>query len=451
MAFFNRMSAGNLRLSQWYLLILLMLVPLIVRPGVSNADDQTSLKSVLNDSNASDAPFWIYNDITAGFAEAKRSGKPLFVTFRCIPCKNCAGFDAEVANGNELISRLAREKFVSVRQVEMKNVDLSQFGFDFDLSWAAVFLNADGTVYARYGTQSAEGADAYNSVAGLQRTMEQVLAWHEKYPSNKKLFHGKRPQQKPYQTALQMPKMFEAEKRRTRPTTRSNCVHCHNIHDAEQQHAVKTGTFSREMLWRFPLPQNLGLTLDPRNGNTVSAVLPNSPADKAGLTLNSVVQTLNGQAIASIADFQWVLHHLSNKDETVTVGLADGRTAKIDLPDGWRKTDISWRGSIWSLSPKLGVWCPELSDVKKQRNNIAAHEPALEVRWINTGRPSGRSARKAGLKTGDIIVELDGKNVPAKSTQFNLFIKMNYKAGDELPLTVLRNGKRITVRIQLVE
>ena len=30
-------------------------------------------------------PVWTYNDLDAGLAEAKRSGKPLFVVLRCIP------------------------------------------------------------------------------------------------------------------------------------------------------------------------------------------------------------------------------------------------------------------------------------------------------------------------------------------------------------------------------
>ena len=32
-----------------------------------------------------DDPVWTYNDLDAGVAEAKRTGKPLFVVLRCIP------------------------------------------------------------------------------------------------------------------------------------------------------------------------------------------------------------------------------------------------------------------------------------------------------------------------------------------------------------------------------
>ena len=31
------------------------------------------------------ADFWIYGDLQAGFAEAKRTGKPLLINYRCVP------------------------------------------------------------------------------------------------------------------------------------------------------------------------------------------------------------------------------------------------------------------------------------------------------------------------------------------------------------------------------
>ena len=118
-----------------------------------------------------------------------------------------------MAKNNQLIVRLAQEQFVAVRQVEMKGVDLSQFQFDYDLNWAAMFVNADGTVYARYGTQSAAGANAYNSIASLEKTMRSVLALHEDYPNNKNGLAGKLGKLKPYKTALEMPGMKHRAKR----------------------------------------------------------------------------------------------------------------------------------------------------------------------------------------------------------------------------------------------
>ncbi len=43
------------------------------------------LKQTLTDMNAYYANHWIYNDLAAARAEARRTGKPIFVTFRCVP------------------------------------------------------------------------------------------------------------------------------------------------------------------------------------------------------------------------------------------------------------------------------------------------------------------------------------------------------------------------------
>ena len=81
---------------------------------------QTKLLDFLQDENARGAVFLIYNNIDAARAEAKRTNKPLFVTFRCVTSHACKGFDAEVVKNNQQIIRLAQEQFVAVRQVEME-------------------------------------------------------------------------------------------------------------------------------------------------------------------------------------------------------------------------------------------------------------------------------------------------------------------------------------------
>ena len=167
----------------------------------------------MQDENAQGSDFLIYNNIDFARADAKCTNKPLFVTFRCVPCHACKGVDAEVAKNNQQIIRLAQEQFVAVRQVEMKGVDLSQFQFDYDLNWAAMFVNADDTVYARYGNQSAADADAYNSIASIEKTMRRVLALHEDYPNNNNGLAGKLGKLKPYKTALEMPGMKHRAKR----------------------------------------------------------------------------------------------------------------------------------------------------------------------------------------------------------------------------------------------
>ncbi len=415
-------------------------------------DDLTDrLRETLKDKHAEGTDLWIYNNLKFAREEARRENKPIFVTFRCVPCQSCSAFDATVAKDSEIIDRLARQSFVSVRQVEMKGVDLSQFEFDHDLNWAAMFINADGTVYARYGTQSAKGPDAYNSIAGLETTMRRVLELHRNYPKNKAELQGKRGPQKPYRTALDMPGLHNKEQRGG-PTTRQNCIHCHNIHDALNQQAQDSGQFTEDLLWRYPLPDNVGLIINAKDGRRVDQVKPDSPAAAAGIGTGEVVTHMNGQAVTSIADMQWVLHHLPNADAELKVATAKTGEHVLKLKKGWKVSDISWRGSMWSVAPKLRVFAPNVSEEERRKHGIPANQTALLVKWINTGSPGGKSARDGGLREGDVIVELDGKPLGDwTNKQFNAHIKLHYKVGQTLPLTVLREKRKETVRIKLVE
>jgi hypothetical protein len=51
--------------------------------GCGQNDEKQALRRQLRDEAADER--WIYDDLDAGFAEAKKSGKPLFVVLRCVP------------------------------------------------------------------------------------------------------------------------------------------------------------------------------------------------------------------------------------------------------------------------------------------------------------------------------------------------------------------------------
>lgn len=422
--------------------ILFVAMPLI-------GDD--ALRERIKDANGVRTDVWVYNDIGKAMEQARRENKPVFVTFRCVPCKDCAAFDADVANGNERVREIAKEKFISVRQIEMKGVDLSLFQFDHDLNWAGMFINADGVVYARYGTQSAEGSDAYNSIDGLIDTMNRVLELHANYPQNKAELQGKRGRAKPFKTALEMPGLQNPQKL-AQQTERGNCIHCHNIHDAEQVDAKQTGSFTQDLLWRYPLPDNVGLRIDRVSGIKVDQVLAGTPAAAGGLKVGEDIVKMNGQRITSIADMQWVLHHIPNTAAEVVVEGSQSGKHTLSLPAGWKKYDISWRGSIWSLAPRFGAWTPEATEAQREQLRIPKDQMAFQVKSLNRNVPGGKNAYDAGLRQGDVIVAMNGQPLPKTSQQFNVHIKLNYKPGDQFPITVLRgNGERLELKILLAE
>ncbi len=437
-----------------FLSVLLPLVSFIGPPTLPASEAEAQrLRAALKDAHADGADHWIYNDLEKAKGEARTLNKPIFVTFRCVPCKACSGFDAEVAKGSELIATLARANFVALRQVEMKGVDLTQFQFDYDLNWAAMFINADGTVYGRYGTQSAAGPDTFNSIASLEKAMLRALALHAGYPKNATALAPKRGPAKPYQTALDMPGLDQREKLRGQ-TERNNCIHCHNIHDAEQRQARAAGLSNREMMVRWPLPDNVGLHIDAQDGARIERVETGSAAAKAGLRAGDVMTHANGQAVISIADIQWVLHNLPTGNAAVKFSITrDGKasTHTVQMTPGWKQTDISWRGSMWSLRPRPGFGAPELKPEEIKALNLPGVSRAFKVQFIASGQTDGQAAKDAGLRSGDVIVKIDDQPITMTPLEFNVHMRMNKKFGDQLALTVLRQGKQERVVIPLVE
>ena len=250
----------------------------------------------------------------------------------------------------------------------MKNIDLAQFQFDYDLTWAVIFLNVDGTVYGRYGSRSVEGPMVYNSVVSLKKAMERVLDLHQDYPANRSSLAGKNQPSPKWKQAQEIPGLRrEMQKQLHQPVGPRNCIHCHNIYDGWRNTAYDQDTFTTEDLWVYPLPENIGLKIKVDEGNLIESILSNSPSDGLDLKAGDRIQTANDQSVISVADLQWVLNSLPSESELHLEVNREGVMLKrtISLSDDWRKTDISWRASMWNLRPRVGIHAPEITVEEK--------------------------------------------------------------------------------------
>ena len=54
-------------------------------------------------------------------------------------------------------------------------MDLAHFRFDFDLSFAVLFMDADLTIYGRFGTRSDRPEEQDISLQGLRKAMAEAL------------------------------------------------------------------------------------------------------------------------------------------------------------------------------------------------------------------------------------------------------------------------------------
>jgi serine protease Do len=123
------------------------------------------------------AEHWVYDDWPRALAEAKASDKPLLVVLRCVPCPPGKSLDQAVMQPDKALEEVEKQ-FVCVRLIQTNGLDLNLFQYDYDMSWAAMFLNADLTVYGRYGSRDASGpsSDRLLSVAAFRKAAQRALA-----------------------------------------------------------------------------------------------------------------------------------------------------------------------------------------------------------------------------------------------------------------------------------
>jgi hypothetical protein len=318
-----------------------------------------------------------------------------------------------------------------VRLVRVSGADLNLFEFDYDCAWYGFFLTPDEVVLGRYGGRDAKSDDGRISIAGLKYAMEKAL---DKYKT------GLKP-------PTDRPKPLRAEDYKAARMRRGNeCIHCHQVNEFRRADAKAAGTWTRDDLWVYPLPENVGLTIDVDRGDMVNSVAANSPAAKAGMKAGDVLATLNGYSIASNADVQYALHK-APKAGTIPVEWRRGTSpmeGKLELADGWRKTNLTWRASLLDILPSLPVSADDLSPAEKKALGIPEKHAAFrQDKFVHS------TLKAVGLKAGDVIVALDGKPVDGTMDDFLGLVRREHLVGDTITLTVLRDGKPVELKITL--
>ena len=173
---------------------------------------------------------------------------------------------------------------------------------------------------------------------------------------------------------------------------------------------------------------------------------PGSAAARAGVRRGDLLWFADGQVLASISDLQWVLHNLPGGSTSLNLRVGRAGVAQsvvLRLPANWKKTDFSWRGAMYSLDPNLGFWAVPLKPQELAKRKIQVRGKAFVIKWINQNLPAGRELFKAGLKQNAVLVEYAGKPIEMDMRGMNADLRMNYKVGQRLPLTVMRGGKTV--------
>ena len=398
---------------------------------------------------------WLYNDLDAAYAKAKETGKPIMVVLRCVPCLACMGIDTELLIESGDLSSLMDE-FVRVRVINANSLDLSLFQFDYDLSLSVLFLNADKTIYGRFGSWEHQKDSQNRATSGLRQAMARTLVLHRDLEMYQSSLAGKKGAPMSYRTPVDMPQLGDRYSKNLdwNGQVVKSCVHCHQIGDAIRLDFRDAGkVLPIEWIAPYPSPETIGLSLKNDPVTEVLRVESGSPAAAAGLQSGDQLQFLEGQPLISVADVSWVLHNAPASGSLEAKISRDGAKTKvkIPLPEKWReKSDLSRRVGTWPMRAMAfgGMKLQDLDESKRRQWNLASDVLALEA--IHVGQYNKHAAAKRqGFKKGDIIVEVDGKN--DRMTQSALLTRhlLTKTPGQKVPTTVLRGGTRIELKMPI--
>jgi hypothetical protein len=318
------------------------------------------------------------------------------------------------------------DRFIAVRLVQANALDLALFQFDTGLTWAVFFLNADRTLYGRYGSRGQADGSEDVSVEGFRKAAEAALELHRGYPGNRAALAGKSGPAPRFATPREYPALRDfpaavdpAKGERRNPT----CVHCHNVQQAEYRFfRDQKKPIPDEVLWSWPMPDALGLSFDVKERATVKSATGSSAKD--GFRAGDEFLTLEGQPLISIADVQWVLERATSASVRAEI-RRDGKTEALalTLPAGWRRAgDFSWRDATW------GAFRPDMNGVSADGGIKITH--------------AGPDLLAAGFKRDDVIVEVDGRRFENFS-RFLAYLAQERKAGEKLNVTIIRKGEEL--------
>ena len=182
-----------------------------------------------------------------------------------------------------------------------------------------------------------------------------------------------------------------------------------------------------------------GLGLDDQTGVIVSDLDPDGPAERAGLHIGDVIQTIDGMAVDNVSLFTLSLYLRTVSDKVTLQVLRAKKQLSISVPVIEPRHDISRLAELSDptkdLIAKLGITgttvTPEIAEM------IGGTRQASGV--LVTATVANRVAVDSGLQEGDVIHSLNRTPIKSMDDLRSAFGQL--KPGDPVALQVERNAR----------
>ena len=239
---------------------------------------------------------------------------------------------------------------------------------------------------------------------------------------------------------------------------------------------VQTVDVTKENYTRFGLSEVRGVAVD--------KVLKDSPAEKGGLQNGDVIIRFNGESVTSVKKLTRLIGEVAPDHKVGITVLRNGSERDIEVTVGKREMNFDASGYFGGEIPTIENFptmprtmrVPRVPTVPSapfppmgNDGNVfiwgtgASRQIGVTVTTLSTqladyfGVTDGKGllvnevradspAAKAGLKAGDVIVEIDGKKI---EKQLDLIKAVNEKKEGSVSITVIRDKSRQSFSVEL--
>lgn len=169
-------------------------------------------------------------------------------------------------------------------------------------------------------------------------------------------------------------------------------------------------------------PQNAHFfNLSNATGAIVAQVTPDSPASHAGLQNGDVIQQLNGENLVNGSALQMALAEMTPGTKVQLGILRNGQSKTLDLTVGEFRANSQnaenggGEDGTGGRNGKLGLAMADLTPDVRQQLNVPDGVKGAAIQSVRPGSP----AEDAGLQPGDVIVQVNRKDVDSASQVAN--------------------------------
>jgi serine protease Do len=155
-----------------------------------------------------------------------------------------------------------------------------------------------------------------------------------------------------------------------------------------------------------------------RNGALVAEVMPDSPADKAGLKAGDVITELDGKPVKDARNLKLAVANYTPGQKVSAEVLRDGKTENLEIEVAARPSERSLargsgggRGGDFEDDPDTGTLNGVgVADLNAQTRREFDVPPEIRGALVTSVEPESASAA-AGLQPGDVILEINRQPV----------------------------------------